>query len=169
MEKTMNRDFALTPRTEFAPAQRAAFAEVENDFKRICDCELVAPILEAMGAPAALLNENRQVVFANTAMCELGGVVDREEILGLRLGEVLGCDLALNRMDGCGTYRECRSCGALNAVLASLDGRSVTNSVSVEVNRAGMERTTQFKIAATPVPQEGHDYVLVVFSELSVR
>ena len=90
LEKTMNREFTLTPKTEFAPARRSAFTEVEDDFKRICACELVAPILDAMGEPAALLNENRQVVFANTAMCELGGVVAREEILGLRLGEVLG-------------------------------------------------------------------------------
>lgn len=165
----MNRDFALAPSTEFAPVQRAAFAEVKDDFKRICDCELVGPILEAMRKPAALLNVNRQVIFANTAMCELGGVLEREEILGLRLGEVLGCDLALNRMGGCGTFRECRSCGAINAVLASLDGRSVTNSASVEVSRAGVERTTQFKIAATPVSQKEQDYVLVVFSELSVR
>jgi PAS domain-containing protein len=169
LEKTMNREFTLTPGAEFAPVRRSAFTEVKDDFKRICACELVAPILDAMGEPAALLNENRQVVFANTAMCELGGVVAREEILGLRLGEVLGCDLALNRPGGCGTYRECRSCGAINAVLAALDGRSVTNNASVEVNRAGMERTTQFRIAATPVPREQRDYVLVVFSELSVR
>ena len=104
----MNREFTLTPGAEFAPVRRSAFTEVKDDFKRICACELVAPILDAMGEPAALLNENRQVVFANTAMCELGGVVAREEILGLRLGEVLGCDLALNRPGGCGTYRECR-------------------------------------------------------------
>jgi hypothetical protein len=165
----MNRDFALTSSTEFAPDRSTAFAEVKDDFKRISECELVTPILEAMRKPAALLNVNRQVVFANSAMCELGGVLEREEILGLHLGEVLGCDLALNRIGECGTHRECRSCGAINAVLASLDGRSVTNSASVEVSRGGMERTTQFKIAATPVPQKDHGYVLVVFSELSVR
>jgi hypothetical protein len=165
----MTQDFALTPRTEFAPAERSAFAEVESDFKRIRECELVGPILDAMGEPAALLNGKRQVVFANTAMCELGGVVEQEEIIGFRLGEVLGCNLALNRLGGCGTYRECRSCGAINAVLASLDGRSATNSVSIEVSRVGIERTMQFRIAATPVPWKERDCVLVVFSELTVR
>ena len=70
-------------------------------------------------------------------------------ILGLRLGEVLGCDIVNDSLGGCGTYRECRKCGAINAVLASLDGREVTNLASIEVNRAGLERMMQFKIAAT--------------------
>ena len=165
----MSRDFSLTPPSGFAHADRSPFAEVEADFVRIKETELVPPILESLTSPAAILNENRQVVFANHAMVEVAGAADLQGILGHRLGEVLGCDMVKDSLGGCGTNRECRKCGAINAVLASLDGREVTNLAAIEVERAGLERIMQFKIAASPLKREGHTYVLIVLSEMAVR
>ncbi len=165
----MSRDFSLTPPSGFAHANRSSYGEVEADTARITETELVAPILESLDGPAAILNENRQVVFANRAMVEVAGVSELRGILGFRLGEILGCDMVNDSLGGCGTNRECRKCGAINAILASLDGREVTNLASIEVDRAGMERTMQFKIAASPLKREGHVYVLIVLSEMAVR
>lgn len=165
----MSRDFSLTPPSGFAGADRSPFAEVETDYVRIRDTELVPPILESLNSPAAILNETRQVVFANQAMVEVAGAADLQGILGFRLGEVLGCDMVNDSLGGCGTNRECRKCGAINAVLASLDGREVTNLASIEVNRSGLERIMQFKIAARPLERKGHTYVLIVLSEMAVR
>lgn len=164
----MSRDFSLTPPSGFAHADRSPFAEVETDYVRIKETELVPPILESLTSPAAILNENRQVVFANHAMVEVAGATDLQGILGFRLGEILGCDMVNDSLGGCGTNRECRKCGAINAVLASLDGREVTNLASIEVDRAGLERIMQFKIAASPLKREGHTYVLIVLSEMAI-
>jgi hypothetical protein len=72
-------------------------------------------------------------------------------------------------LGGCGTNRECRKCGAINAVLASIDGRGVTNPVTIEVVRAGLERLMHFTVAATPLTFQGRPYVLLVLSEMAVR
>jgi hypothetical protein len=165
----MSRDFSLTPPSGFAHADRSPFDDVEADFVRIRDTELVGPILESLTGPAAILNQHRQVVFANHAMVEVAGAVDLKGILGFRLGEVLGCDMVNDSLGGCGTSRECRKCGAINAVLASLDGREVTNLASIEVERSGKERVMQFRIAARPLEREGHPYVLIVLSEMAIR
>lgn len=165
----MSRDFSLTPRSGFASADRSSFAEVEQDFARITGTELVPPILEKVAGPAAILNGSRQFVYANRAMTEVAGKMELSEILGLRLGEVLGCDMVTDSLGGCGTNRECRKCGAINAVLASMDGRAVTNQATIEVERAGMERMMQFTISTTPLNHEGRSYVLLVLTELTVR
>lgn len=165
----MSRDFSLTPPSGFAHADRSPFDAVEADFVRIKETELVPPLLESLTGPAAILNEHRQVVYANHAMVEVAGVAELQGILGFRLGEVLGCDMVNDSLGGCGTNRECRKCGAINAVLASLDGREVTNLASIEVERSGLERVMQFKIAARPLKREGHPYVLIVLSEMAVR
>jgi len=165
----MSRDFSLTPQSGFAHADRSPYGEVEADTVRISETELVAPILESLDGPAAILNENRQVVFANRAMVEVAGASELRGILGFRLGEILGCEMVGDSLGGCGTNRECRKCGAINAILASLDGREVTNLASIEVDRAGTERIMQFKIAASPLKREGHTYVLIVLSEMAVR
>ena len=165
----MSRDFSLTPRSGFAHADRSSFAEVEEDSARIAGTELVPPILESMTGPVAILNGNRQVVYANRAMTEVAGKKELTEILGFRLGEVLGCDMVNDSLGGCGTNRECRKCGAINAVLASIDGRAVTNQVTIQVERSGLDRLMHFTVSAAPLSFQGRPYVLLVLSELAVR
>jgi hypothetical protein len=165
----MSRDFTLSPGSGFAKADRSPFEEIQKDSDRIAKTEMVPPILESLAGPAAILNENRQVVYANRAMIEVARAANLQGILGFRLGELLGCDMVNDSLGGCGTNRECRKCGAINAVLASIDGRAVTNQATIEIERAGLERLMHFTVAATPLTREDRHYALIVLSEIDVR
>ena len=70
-----------------------------------------------------VLNHNRQTVFANTAAISIAMSAGHETPLGLRPGETLNCQHAGNSACGCGTASFCRYCGAVRAILSSLNGQ----------------------------------------------
>lgn len=70
-------------------------------------------VLEAFPGPAALLNDRRQVLVANSAFRT--AAVDLSP--GARPGDALGCVEAGRGPDGCGTSPACMTCGAARAFL----------------------------------------------------
>jgi signal transduction histidine kinase len=63
------------------------------------------------------------MVFANRAFHTILNIDDTDEVLGLRSGEALDCIHATETAGGCGTTEHCRECGAVLAILNSLEGR----------------------------------------------
>lgn len=76
--------------------------------------------------PAALmvLNARRQIVMANRACMEMLGADALDAFLGKRPGEAAGCAYAGIGPAGCGTSENCRECGALLAIQASITGQA---------------------------------------------
>ena len=67
----------------------------------------------------AVLNESRQVVFANRALTELAGAASAEEMCGLLPGEIVGC-LNARGETACGDGDGCSLCGAAQAFQETL-------------------------------------------------
>jgi signal transduction histidine kinase len=109
--------------------------EVEDQSRAICCLPFVRDFLDAVPNMALVLNECRQIVFANRAFREFVGAETPDELVGLRQGEVLdcihakyigqrpgeavGCIRADLTEGGCGTTLFCRTCGAVRAILNS--------------------------------------------------
>jgi signal transduction histidine kinase len=127
--------------------------------------ERVVGALEIASEPAAVLNENRQVVFANTAFQELVGAGDLEEMCGARPGEVLGC---VNADQGCGDSPACRFCGAAQAIVETL--RS-SRPLQRECHIAGLDgdRTVahDFLVRTTPFMLDEKPFVLLGLLDIS--
>jgi signal transduction histidine kinase len=70
-----------------------------------------------------VLNSNRQTVFANKTLKQVLNYKGIEYI-GRRPGELFNCKNADLTEGGCGTSEFCRTCGAVTAILRSLDGYS---------------------------------------------
>jgi len=64
-----------------------------------------------------IINEQRQVVFANYAFTKMIGKKRFEDGLGQRLGELVDCIHAHDYIYCCGTGENCRYCGAVLKVL----------------------------------------------------
>jgi len=125
----------MAMKTEFAPAERLGPAEVKDQSRAICCLPFVRDFLDAVPNMALVLNECRQIVFANRAFREFVGVEALDELVGCRQGEVLdcihakyigqrpgeavGCIRADLTEGGCGTTLFCRNCGAVRAILNS--------------------------------------------------
>jgi signal transduction histidine kinase len=68
----------------------------------------------------AVLNRQRNLVYANSAFTDFTGVPEKELIGGRACG-VFGCINSFDNPDGCGFGTECKSCGLLRAIEDSFE------------------------------------------------
>jgi signal transduction histidine kinase len=99
-----------------------------------------------------ILNKERQVVFCNDHFLDLLDNRRRDQVYGMRAGEVLDCINASRTGGGCGTSVFCRECGFVNAVLTAQKGRSDVQECRILRKNTGdaldlRVRTSQFFIA----------------------
>ena len=107
--------------TEHAPAERAPAEEIERQSRLFPDIPLLPQFLDAVPNVVVVLNQQRQIVYANLRLFELLEISseDRDQVLGRRPGEVLKCAHANESEGGCGTTKFCSTCGAVNAILSA--------------------------------------------------
>jgi hypothetical protein len=98
------------------------------------------------GRALAILNERRQLLAANGNFSQLTAG-DIRELLGMRLGEALGCVHSSELPGGCGTTVHCRGCGNASAILDALRWESGENAVHLDVvtDPKGMEFRMQIR------------------------
>lgn len=91
--------------THFAPAERADAQAVAEDHRRLNRAPFIAQLLNSFIEPAMILNEHRQVVFANDKLLE---TLRRQpdDIVGFRPGELFRCIHAWEQEAGCGTGQD---------------------------------------------------------------
>lgn len=125
----------MAMKTEFAPAERRSEEEIERQCMQVAGLPFVADFLNAIPNMALVLNDCRQIVFANQAFCDFVGAKTVLELIGSRQGEVLecihsgylgkrpgeavGCIRADLTEGGCGTTLFCKTCGAVRSILNS--------------------------------------------------
>ncbi len=103
----------------FASSKKASKEKLWIDKNAIESIAQFKELLNALPYVAAILNEQRQIVFSNDVLLQTLGGISLEDILGLRPGEALSCINATNNTGGCGTSDYCMVCGAVRAVLDS--------------------------------------------------
>lgn len=129
-----------------------------------------AEALDAVPDLVAVLNPEREVVFANRAFLSFTGAADIATVCGIRPGDLFGCINARSAPDGCGTGEACAACGAAGAIDESLrTGSPATRTCSLTIRLRG--RRTAHDLATHSVPFEiaGSPYVMVVFRDIGQR
>lgn len=117
--------------TEFAPAARVTPEHLQEQARRLKDYPLLQAVIDGFPQPVVTLNECRQIVLANGFILQVLGKTDQESLLGLRPGEALQCINAKIYYGGSGTSEFCRACGAVDAILTSLEGaQAAGNGIS---------------------------------------
>lgn len=109
----------MTMNTLFAPSERASEAQLEHDAHVLAEAGIVNHITNVIPHILMVLNQQRQVIYANQRLLDFLEVSAEHDILGLRPGEILDCIHSHNDCNGCGTTEFCRECGAVKAILKS--------------------------------------------------
>jgi len=109
-----------------------------------------------------VLNENRQVVFANKALYETLNI-DRDSAFGFRPGELLDCEHAFDHEAGCGTTEFCSQCGAVNAILNAQKGMNDVRECRI-TQRTG--DSLDLRVWASPL-DAGNEH-LTVFTVMDI-
>jgi nitrogen-specific signal transduction histidine kinase len=149
----------------FASSERASPAEILDQLKQTRSAQQGPFSLDGISSPLAVINSERQVVFANRSFLEAVNARSVEELCGKRPGEILGCIHAGN---GCGESESCRYCGAARAILETQTTlKEATRECHVSSELAGRVAAFDLQVHTTPFDIAGKPYVLITFVDIS--
>ena len=155
-------------KTFYAPADRKSKNEVSSESKLVEDYGYLRDIFFAMPDVAMVLNDERQIVYANDALLSIMPGNDYNDIIGLRTGEAIECIHSNETDGGCGTSESCRYCGAVNAILES---KKLNEKVEKECRIVSFieeqEVSFDMKVTATPVMISDKTFTMVFMSDIS--
>ncbi len=152
--------------TEFASGERASHQEIARQARLFTGRKLLGMLPDLMPCVLMVLNEQRQIVFANRQAADLLPPEHRgRDILGLRPGEALGCTHGSESEGGCGTTEFCGLCGAVNAILASQNGQADVRECRIIRRHNG--EALELRIWTTPVEVEGERFTICAALDIS--
>lgn len=158
------------PEGRITPQPRRAPRKVIAQLNAVQSDRLPAEALDAVPDLVAVLNPEREVVFANRAFLSFAGAGDITQVCGIRPGELFGCVNARSAPEGCGTGEACATCGAAGAIDESLrTGSPATRDCSLTIWVQGRRTARDLSAHSLPFEIAGSRYVMVVFRDVGQR
>jgi hypothetical protein len=146
-QKSENPGDAPRP-DRFASADRSRREDVAAQAGLFINDPLLLQFLDSIPDIVLVLNENREIVYANRRMLQAINRDCTDDICGLRTGEVLDCAHLEGAGDECGATEFCQTCGAVAALLASLEGAGMERECRI-LRKNG--EAFDFRVWATPL------------------
>lgn len=153
--------------TCFAPAGRAPVEVLRRQAGTLGSIEFLKAVLDASPCVTLVLNRQRQIVFGNRASLAMVGAAELRQVMGRRVGEVIGCIHAAAGPDGCGTSEACRVCGAVACAMDALAGRAGSQDCRITRHIAGRTESLDVSVSCTPMRAEGEPFVIVSLTDIS--
>jgi nitrogen fixation/metabolism regulation signal transduction histidine kinase len=151
--------------TWYASADRSSDQEIAAQARYFLNNLHFSRLYDAVPDIVMILNENRQIVFANAALLDLLSLPREEFRGGQRVGEILDCAHASDPDgNGCGTTEFCTTCGAVQAILGGLGGRIMARECRI-LREDG--DPLDLYVWASPLHENGGDYSVVVVKDIS--
>lgn len=145
------------------PRGPAGRAELGQQARACAEQPGLPAVLEAHPVPTMVLNSSRQIVAANAAARALSGKA-ASQLVGLRLGEAVGCTRTVERPGGCGTLPGCEVCGAaLTFSRMETTGRAAYGECRVTTESASLD----LRVSATPLTVGGEALSLCAVEDTS--
>ena len=120
------------PPTHYLSPERSSPAEISARSRALGEYSLLSAVLETFPGGTVVLDENRQIIAANKIFLNYLGLQVKEEVLGKRPGELVGCRVPPTAPGGCGTGKECRHCGLVNTVVDAItSGETATGECRI--------------------------------------
>lgn len=152
--------------TEAAPAARSSATEISADHDRLSTSEYIRQIADATNTLFLILNENRQIVFANKKIIELFES-DADSLMGDRPGEILNCINSRKNPAGCGTHKFCNQCGALRAIIDALEGKKSLQECRISSVIDNETVASDLSVSAAPFHYMERTYVIFSVVDIS--
>jgi nitrogen-specific signal transduction histidine kinase len=158
----------MEEKTYFAPAKRSSEEEIIQENQAVSLLEQFAATFGAMTGIGAILNINRQIIYANKEFLEFIGLNSLEPVLGKRPGEVVSCIHSKEEAGGCGTSMSCAYCGAVNAIMESQKTQRKTEretTISSIIN--GKQVSIDLNVTSTPINLGGQVFYVLSLKDTS--
>ncbi len=153
--------------TYFASPDRGSDAELDALRARLMKAPHLVPLLEAFPTPALILNDTRQIVLHNSAFEKTMPNGDYDRMLGLRVGEALGCRNLPGTPSGCGTGKACSMCGAVLAMLEAQKGSRSVQECRITVDDHAGSHALDFRVLGVPMQVNGDAVTILSLADIS--
>jgi signal transduction histidine kinase len=154
----------MEEKTRFASPQRSLMEETEAAMALLTSHKFFNEFFGAVPGIIAILDNNRQVVYANDEFIASMGSKSLEALLGKRPGEAISCIHSTEEHYGCGTAEACSVCGAVNAILESQRTRQkATREARITSSVNGQDKIWDLKVTSSPITlNDEHFYIFSV-------
>jgi len=153
--------------TKYALGNRLEDDSVLKQNNIIESHETIKSILNALSIVAVILNEQRQIVYANKVLIDMLGIEDPAKVFGTRPGEAFNCVNSTLEPGGCGTSENCRYCGVVNSILESqLTNSKVTKECRITTNKESNLNSYDFSVTSTPVDIEEEHFTILSITDI---
>jgi K+-sensing histidine kinase KdpD len=154
--------------TRYASPERSSSDEIINQNRFIASQKLFNEIFGTMTGVSAIINANRQIIYANDDFLKLLGLSGIEPILGKRLGEVVSCIHSDEQPSGCGTSLACTYCGAVNSILESQKtGLKSSRETRISTLIEGKTKSLDLNVITSPISLGNQKYFVVTLQDIS--
>ena len=154
------------PHTDFAPAARSGPETLNAQRSEVEQSDLFSGIVSTIPDLLLVLNENRQIVYANRPALDFLGITGLEKLLGQRPGEAVNC-VNSGCPGGCGTSEKCSTCGAVLAILGSQRGERTSKECRILIKSGGGLDALDLKVTAAPIVVAGGKFTAFYVSDIS--
>lgn len=152
--------------TSFAPAERSGSEEIAKQVGTIEKNRLLlGSLLDSLLDIVMILNDKRQVIYANKALLKVLNISDSSCLHGKRPGEALNCIRASENRAGCGTTEFCSECGAVQAILSGISGKK--DARECRIIQQGNGDALDLLVSTSPLELDGERYVVCSVADIS--
>ncbi|WP_174410722.1 ATP-binding protein [Desulfovibrio psychrotolerans] len=148
-----------------ATANRLSAAEIRRQADAV-RAHLGGRLAETIPIPFIVLNEARQIVYANGHAVRFFGCATEEEALGFRPGERIFC-VHSQEMGGCGESPACGHCGNVRAVLGVQEGAVYGAESRVLTKHHGLINALNLQVDAAGTKLDEEHYTIVYLRDIS--
>lgn len=151
-----------------APGKRHSDEVVQQQRKQLNKNLIFKKGLDNAHSMVCVVNNYRQVVFANKNFLAGMGLENISQAIGKRIGETIKCVYANNSTGGCGTGEACKYCNGVNVLLKSMEVNEGYSGEFSNVNRMrGRESNFNVFIHVAPLEIKGEMFYVVSFTDNS--
>jgi K+-sensing histidine kinase KdpD len=156
--------------TDFAPAVRSSKNQILDECELVVTQKFFTDLFGAISGICAIINQNRQIVYANNDFLQMLGLASLEPVLGKRPGEVISCVHSNKKSGGCGTSIACSCCGAVHAILESQKtGRKSTKETRITTYVDGKLKSLDLNVTSSPVTLSGQNFYAFMLQDISAE
>ncbi|MDD5728191.1 MAG: HAMP domain-containing sensor histidine kinase [Victivallales bacterium] len=151
-------------KTEFAAPERLNHDWAVKQYRELISAKDLHVFYDYTPDLIMVLNEYRQIIFANKTLLTFLKKNDINEVIGLRPGEALRCKEAFKNPAGCGTAKSCRACGTAKAIIHTGNAQEKTGEFYVQTVDKG--KSYNFRLW-TSHPWKDKNYTLFVIRDIA--
>lgn len=158
----------MTLNTFFAAPERSSHEDLRLAYNLLDTEKAFLDAFGALSGIAAILDNNRQIIYANNNFLSLLGLTSIEPILGKRPGEAVGCVHQFDNMNGCGTSEACSVCGAVNSVIrCQQTGQKTMIETRITSLVNGKMHSWDLRVTTAPLRIKTHLFYAFLLQDIS--